>query len=159
MRWMSAWVLFCVLLAGCGGQAPLLGPERPTPIIVPTNRVASPQVPPTGGVPAAQTGSRPQAAAPDRPTPTPWYPIVRYVAPSTLPYDPKEAIQILPVYACPKQSCQWLGDLSAGLQVSVTALSEDGLDCFVTGKVVQGWDVEGWVSCSRLAAQKPAGTP
>ncbi len=159
MRWIVVWVVLCLLLVGCEGQAPLPGPERPRPTLGSTNRVPSPQVPPTGGVTAAQTGSQPPDAAPERPTPTPWYPIVRYVAPSTLPYDPKEAILILPVYACPKQSCQWLGDLPAGLQVSVTALSEDGLDCFVSGKVVQGWDVEGWVSCSRLAAEKPAGTP
>lgn len=157
MRWIGVWVLLCLLLAGCGGQ--VLVTDRPAPTLVPTMGVPPPVVPPTGRGTVAQPTGKPQAANPDRPTPSPWYPIVRYVAPSTLPYDPKELIQILPVYACPKQSCQWLGDLSAGLQVSVTSLSDDGLDCFVTGKVVQGWDVEGWVSCSRLAAQKPASKP
>lgn len=152
MRWIGVGLLLSLLLVGCSGQA--LRSGRPTPPWVSTL-----SVPPTGEAAAIPPTARAQAATPDRPTPTPWYPMVRYVAPSTLPYDPQEAIQILPVYACPGQSCQWLGDLPAGLQVSVTALSEDGLDCFIAGTVVQGWAVEGWVSCSRLAAVQPAGTP
>ncbi len=91
------------------------------------------------------------------PSPTPWYPIVRYVSDSPLPYDQQDNITILPVYACPKQSCMWLGDLPAGLKVEVTALNEDGKDCFVSGQTVQGWKVEGWVSCSRLSDEKLSG--
>ncbi len=157
MRWMGVWLLICGLLVGCSGQG--TGPESPTSTLVSTAAVPVKTVPPTGGVTATQPAVVQGQTAPDRPTPTPWYPIVRYVAPSTIPYDPKETVLILPVYACPKQSCQWLGDLPSGLQVSATSLSDDGLDCFVRGKVVQGWDVEGWVSCSRLAAQKPVSSP
>ena len=76
----------------------------------------------------------------------------RRVAPGILPYDPEETISILPVFACPAQSCLWLGDLPAGSLVTVTALSEDRMDCLVTGTTIQGWGVEGWVSCSRLEA-------
>lgn len=146
-----------MLLVGCSG--PGTGPARPTATWVSTLAAPVKGVPPPAGGTATQPAGVPGNPAPERPTPTPWYPIVRYVAPSTLPYDAKETIRILPVYACPGQACQWLGDLPAGLQVAVTALSADGLDCFVRGQVVQGWDVEGWVSCSRLAAEKPVSTP
>ena len=160
---MRKFRLICTLLAAmlmlgaCGG--PLPG-TTPTPVL------PKPGEPPLGmtetAPPDGIDANTPEPVVEEqtaRPTPTPWFPITRYVAPSKLPYDAQETVWILPVYACPGQSCLWLGDLAAGLEMRVTALSDDMQDCFVSGKTVQGWEVEGWVSCSRLEAERSVTTP
>lgn len=155
----SVWIcqMWLLLLTACRG--PLPGPAQPPTAPLPgvppllATETAQP------AVPAANPRETAVAAQTARPTPTPWFPITRYVAPSVLPYDEQETIWVLPVYACPEQSCLWLGDLEAGLAVQVTALSEDMQDCFVGGTTIQGWEVEGWVSCSRLSETKPEALP
>ncbi len=169
----SRFLLFFILaggllLASCGSTPsnPSLGEStKPSPSVPDTSLPSGTALPAqatsagkANWATAAPT-SIPAGLNPARPTPTAWFPLVRYVAASTLPYEPKETIRILPVYACPKQSCLWLGDLPAGLEVQVTSFSEDGKDCFVSGLAVQGYGVEGWVSCSRLAATQTADRP
>ena len=44
----------------------------------------------------------------------------------------------------------WLGDLEAGSEVVLHAVSEDGTGCLVEGPALQGWSTKGWVACNRL---------
>lgn len=43
----------------------------------------------------------------------------------------------------------WKGDLASGQTVLVIDVTEDG--CRVLGLSMQGWDVDGWILCDRLA--------
>ena len=100
--------------------------------------------------------SRPTAAPPTA-TPQIWFPARAWVEPSVLPYDPNETINFLPMFSRPEldEEGTWLGDLEAGTEVVLHAISEDGSVCLVEGPVMQGWTMQGWVACNRLSYTGP----
>lgn len=81
-----------------------------------------------------------------------WFPASAWVEPSVLPYDANETINFLPMFSGPTLDVEgtWLGDLAAGSEVILHAVSEDGRACLVEGPMLQGWTTKGWVACNRL---------
>ena len=77
---------------------------------------------------------------------------------SILPYEDPDPILVLPVYADSELgvSSTWVGDLDAGLSVMLLSIHADGRTCYIEGKALQGWEVEGWVACNRLLFSEPA---
>jgi len=96
-------------------------------------------------------------AAPPTGTPQIWFPARAWVEPSVLPYDPNETINFLPMFSRPEldEEGTWLGDLEAGTEVVLHAISEDGSVCLVEGPVMQGYTTQGWVACNRLSYTGP----
>lgn len=103
-------------------------------------------------------------AAPDRDqtaeppaSPEPWFPRRVWVAASVLPYDDPDPIMILPVYADPAlgEASTWIGDLQARSSVMLLSVDAAGRACFIEGMTLQGWQVQGWVACSRLLFNEP----
>lgn len=91
-------------------------------------------------------------AAPATATPQIWFPARAWVEPAVMPYDLDETIDFLPMFSRPTldEEGTWLGDLEAGTEVVLHAISEDGSVCLVEGRVLQGWTTRGWVACNRL---------
>ena len=96
--------------------------------------------------------NHPPTPGPATATPQIWFPARAWVEPSVLPYDPNETINFLPMFSLPELDAEgtWLGDLKAGSEVILHAVSEDGTVCLVEGPVLQGWTTKGWVACNRL---------
>ncbi|MCJ7825575.1 MAG: hypothetical protein MUP44_11800, partial [Anaerolineales bacterium] len=78
-------------------------------------------------------------------TQEPWFPMQVWVSASILPYDDPDPILVLPVYADSELgvSSTWVGDLDAGLSVMLLSIHADGRTCYIEGKALQGWEVEG----------------
>ena len=80
-----------------------------------------------------------------------------WVAASISLYDDLDPILVLPVYADSALgvSSTWVGDLEAGSSVMLLSIHSDSRSCFVEGKAMQGWDIQGWVACNRLIFHEP----
>ena len=142
-------------LAGCGRNEVTSAPGSPTG-----------DVPTQAGVPGGGrviTGTEalklygidvnnPPTPGPATATPQVWFPGRAWVKPAVLPYDPNETLDFLPMFSRPELDAggTWLGDLGAGREVILHAVSEDGTACLVEGPVLQGWTTKGWVACNRL---------
>ena len=76
---------------------------------------------------------------------------------SILPFDDPDPIVVLPVYADSELGVfsTWVGDLEAGSSVMLLSVHPDGRSCFVEGRAIQGWDIQGWVACNRLIFHEP----
>jgi hypothetical protein len=90
-------------------------------------------------------------------TQVPWFPMLVWVSASVLPYDDPDPILVLPVYADSELgvSSTWVGDLEAGSSVMLLSVHADSRSCFVEGRAIQGWDIQGWVACNRLIFHEP----
>jgi hypothetical protein len=101
--------------------------------------------------------NHPPTPRPATATPQIWFPARAWVEPSVLPYDPNETINFLPMFSRPELDSEgtWLGDLEAGREVILQAVSEDGTVCLVEGTALQGWTTKGWVACNRLRFTEP----
>ena len=146
----AAWTL-----AGCGTNEVTPAPGSPTG-----------DVPTQAGVPGGGrviTGTEalklygidvnnPPTPGPATATQQIWFPARAWVEPSVLAYDPNETINFLPMFSLPELDAEgtWLGDLNAGSEVILHAVSADGKACLVEGPVLQGWTTKGWVACNRL---------
>ena len=71
-----------------------------------------------------------------------------FVSASVLPYEDPDPIRILPVHADSELgvSSTWLSDLEAGSSGMLLSVHADGRACFIEGKSLQGWGVEGRVA-------------
>jgi hypothetical protein len=80
-----------------------------------------------------------------------------WLSASILPYDDPDPILVLPVYADSELgvSSTWVGDLEAGSRVMLLSVHPDSRSCYIVGKALQGWTVEGWVACNRLLFSEP----
>jgi len=95
------------------------------------------------------------------PTSEAWFPRQVWVSASVLPYYDPDPIRILPVYADAALDSEspWIGDLTAGSDVTLLSVDLTGRACFVEGLAAQGWPVRGWVACARLRLQEPTAVP
>lgn len=91
----------------------------------------------------------------------PWFPMYVWVSASVLPYEDGAPIRILPVYSDPTLdlSGTWLGDLEEGTRVTLYGVDQVGHACYMGGRVIQGWEIEGWVACNRLLFEEPTRVP
>ena len=86
-----------------------------------------------------------------RPTPTPWLPMMVKVLPEANYHSGIDRIEVLPLAHCyGNPDCPWVGDLAAGDEVKLSALSVNQELCFLEGTSIQGWEVKGWASCYRI---------
>jgi hypothetical protein len=147
-------------LAGCGPHGTALSPGGPTGAPATQGQTFGTGRVITGtealglyGVDANNTPTPGPATA----TPQNWFPARAWVEPSVLPYDATETINFLPMFSGPELDVEgtWLGDLEAGSEVILHAVSEDGTGCLVEGAVLQGWTAKGWVACNRLRFGEP----
>ncbi len=90
-------------------------------------------------------------------TQEPWFPMQVWVSASTLPYDDPDPILVLPVYEDSELgvSSTWVGELEAGSSVMLLSVHADSRLCFVEGRAIQDWDIQGWVVCNRLLFSEP----
>jgi len=163
---MKKVMLICLLMvlaavaSACGGEQ--------ASTLLPDATQASPATQTSGNTEGGRVISGEEAldlyGIGDSPTPGPvtatpqiWFPARAWVMPSSLPYDPSETINFLPVYSTPglgdpglSDPGLWLGDLETGQEVVLHGITQDGLACLVEGATIQGWEAKGWVSCSRL---------
>ena len=152
----AAW-----MVAGCGSNGLI-----PEPQGSPGQATAEMPAAPGGGRVITGTEAlelygldvnHPPTLGPATATPQVWFPARAWVEPSVLPYDPNETINFLPMFSRLELDMEgtWLGDLEAGGEVILHAVSEDGTVCLVEGTVLQGWTTKGWVACNRLRFTEP----